>query len=64
MLSGVIDSSRMTVISSGRSELKEAVVIYALDYQCCRFRFKSSYSLASLIIVKSAETKPEPILCP
>ena len=45
------DSSRFTVscwtvILSGRRELEEAVVIYALYNQHCRFRFKSSCSIA------------------
>ena len=44
----VVDSSRSTVISSGRSELREAGDYMPLYYQCRRFRFKCSCSIAFL----------------
>ena len=45
----MVDSSRSTVISLGRSELREAgVIIMLLYYQRRRFRFKCSCSIAFL----------------
>ena len=42
----MVNSSRSTVISSGRSELREAGRLYALVFQRRRFRFKCSCSIA------------------
>ena len=50
----MVDSTRLTVISSGRSELDEALVIYAR--QRGRFMFKSTCSLAFLRIVDTQES--------
>ena len=53
----MVDNSRSTVISSGRNELREAGVIYALVISAlCRFRFKSSCSIAFLRNVEPQES--------
>ena len=52
----MVDSSLSTVISSGGSELREAVVIYLEYYQRCRFRLKSSCSIAFQRNVESQES--------
>ena len=44
----MVDSSHSTVISSGRSELREAGYYMLLYYQHRRFRFKCSCSIGFL----------------
>ena len=51
----MVDNSRLTVISSGRSELEEVEVIYALYYQRFRFRYKRTCSIAFLRIAEPEE---------
>ena len=52
----MVDSSRSTVISSGRSELREVVGYMLWYYQRRRFRFESSCSIAFLRNVEPQES--------